>query len=80
MMHPNRQLHYTGSPITADEQAVADYLSDGTERSFAAIESAISVKAWELTVALAKLAVGELVSSRVDLSTGRHVRLYRATI
>lgn len=61
------------------EQTVIDYLGDGTERSFSDIEGAIAVKAFELTVALAKLAVSEVVSSRVDLSTGRHVRLYRAT-
>lgn len=78
-MHPNRQLHYAGSSMTADEKTVADYLGDGAEHSFAAIEGAISVKAFELTVALAKLVVSEVVTSRVDLSTGKHVRLYKAS-
>lgn len=46
---------------------------DAREMSFDQLSVALNTPPWELTVAR------EAISSRVDLSTGRHVRLYRAS-
>lgn len=65
-------------PRWTDQQTILDDLvSDGAERSFDQITAATGIKPWEMTLALAHLTAREAISSRVDLSTGRHVRLYR---
>lgn len=64
---------------TNDMDAVEDILSAGHEWSFDALAKATGLGTWELTAALAQSTAQEAVTSRVDLSTGRHVRLYRAS-
>lgn len=60
-----------------DQEVVENFLSSGHEMSFDQISTATSIKPWEMTLALAYLTAREAIISRVDMSTGRHVRLYR---
>lgn len=65
--------------MTDQQSILDDVLSDGAECSFDQISAATGIKPWEMTLALAHLTAREAISSRVDLSTGRHIRLYRAS-
>lgn len=65
--------------IHPDHEAIEDRLSAGNEWSFDQLSESTGIKPWEMTLALAHLTAREAISSRVDLSTGRHIRLYRAS-